>query len=109
MEHNWRTVTAGVLDIISGVGMLFVCFWLVLAGGITSVVGNVPQWVPGFLFDLAVPFALLAILAVIGGIFCIKKKGWGMALTGAISAFFCCFIFGVISIILTALSHSDFK
>lgn len=109
MEHNWRSVTAGILNIISGVGMLFVCFWLVLAGGITSVVGNVPQWVPGFLFALAVPFVILSILAVIGGILCIKRKFWGMALTGAIASFFCCFIFGIVSIILTALARSEFK
>ena len=69
MEHSWRTSTAGILNIIAGVGMLFVCFWLVVAGGITSMVGNVPQWLPGFLFALAVPFVILSILAVIGGIF----------------------------------------
>ena len=109
MEHSWRTSTAGILNIIAGVGMLFVCFWLVVAGGITSMVGNVPQWLPGFLFALAVPFVILSILAVIGGIFSIKRKFWGMALTGAIAAFFCCAIFGIISIILTALSHSEFK
>lgn len=109
MEHNWRSATAGILDIISGVGMLFVCFWLVLAGGITSVAGNVPQWLPGFLFALAIPFVLLAILAVIGGIFSIKRKAWGMALAGAIASFFCCFFFGIISIILITLSRSDFK
>jgi hypothetical protein len=109
MENSWRSVTAGVLDIISGVGMLFVCFWLVVAGGITSVVGSVPPWVTGLLFALAIPLALLAILAVIGGIFSIKRRSWGMALTGAIAAFFCCFLFGIVSIILTALSHSEFK
>jgi hypothetical protein len=109
MEHSWRSVTAGILDIISGVGMLFVCFWLVVAGGITSMVGNVPQWLPGFLFAIAVPFAILALLAVVGGIFSIKRRFWGMALTGAIAAFFCCFMFGIISIILTALSRSEFK
>jgi len=109
MENSWRTATAGILDIISGVGMLFVCFWLVLAGGITSVVGDVPQWLPGFFFVLSVPLVILSILAAIGGIYSIKKKHWGLALTGAIASFFCCFIFGIISIILTALSRSEFK
>jgi hypothetical protein len=109
MERPWRPLTAGILDIVSGVGMLFVCFWLVLAGGITSIITSVPQWIPGLLFGLAIPFALLAILAVIGGIFAIHRKAWGLALAGSISAFFCFFLFGVVAIILIAVSHNDFK
>lgn len=110
MEHNWRSMTAGILDIISGVGMLFVCFWLILAGGVTSVLGaEIPAWLPGLLFTLAVVLAVIALLAVIGGILCIKRKAWGMAVTGAIASFFCCFIFGIISIILTIIGRSEFK
>lgn len=109
MENRWRTVTAGILDIVSGVGMLFGCIWLILAGGVTWSMGSsVPQWLPGLLFGLTVPFLALAILAVIGGIYSIMRKSWGMALTGAIAAFFCFFIFGAVSIVLTAVSRSDF-
>ncbi len=39
----------------------------------------------------------------------IKRKAWGMALAGSIAAFFCCFIFGIISIVLIALGHNEFK
>jgi len=109
MASEWKSLTAGILDIISGVGMLFVCFWLVLAGGITSMVGSVPQWVPGLLFGLAVPLVILAVLAGVGGIFAIKRKVWGMALVGSIAAFLCCFLLGVISVILTAVSQNEFK
>lgn len=109
MQRPWRPLTAGILGIISGVGMLFVCFWLILAGGITSIIGNVPTWVTGLLFGLALPFALLAILAVIGGIYAIRRKAWGLALAGSISAFFCCFILGIIAIPLIAISHSEFS
>lgn len=109
MQRPWQPLTAGILDIISGVGMLFVCFCLVLAGGITSVVGNAPSWVPGLLFGMAIPGVLLAILSVIGGIFAVQRKAWGMALTGSITAFFCCFIFGIVSIILVSLSRNEFK
>ena len=110
MEYSWRSATAGILDIISGVGMLFVCFWLGLAGGIVQVVGgDVPQWVATMLFAIAIAMAVVAILAVLGGIFCIWRKAWGLALTGAIAAFFCFFFLGVISIILTAMARSEFK
>ena len=109
MERPWRSLTAGILNIISGVGMLFVCFWLLLAGGITTAVGNAPAWVPGLLFGLAFPFAILAILACIGGIFAIKRKIWGLALTGSIASFFCCFVLGIVSIALISLSRNEFK
>ncbi len=109
MEKTWKTLTAGILDIVSGVGMMFVCFWLVVLGGISGVVHTVPQWVPGLLFSLSTLLVIVAIVAVIGGIFAINRKAWGMALTGAIASFFCCFIFGVVSIVLTALAHKEFK
>lgn len=110
MEHYWRSATAGILDIISGVGMLFVCFWLVLAGGIVGFLGSdVPQWLAPTLFAVAIAMAVLALLAIIGGIFCIRRKAWGMALTGAIAAFFCFFVLGAISIVLTAFARSEFN
>ncbi|MBN1375010.1 MAG: hypothetical protein JXA01_02520 [Dehalococcoidia bacterium] len=109
MERPWRPLTAGILDMVAGVGMLFVCFWLVLAGGIVTLASDVPQWVPTLLFGLAVPFTLLAILSVIGGIFSVQRKLWGLALAGSIAAFFCCFILGIVALILVSISRSEFK
>ena len=109
MDRSWRSVTAGILDIIAGVWALCWVFVLALGGGITSIISSVPQWVPALLFGLAVPFALLALLAVIGGIFAIQRRGWGLALAGSIAAFFCCFILGIVSIILLAISRYEFK
>jgi hypothetical protein len=109
MDRAWAPVTAGILDIISGIWALCWVFALALGGGITSIVSGVPQWVPTLLFGLAIPFALLALLAVIGGIVAIQRKSWGLALAGSISAFFCCAILGIVSIILVAISRSEFK
>jgi uncharacterized membrane protein YozB (DUF420 family) len=109
VEKSWMTLTSGILDIISGIGMMFVCFWLVVAGSITGIVQNVPQWLPGVLFTLAIILIIVAIVSVIGGVFAIKRKVWGMALAGSIAAFFCFFIFGIISIVLITLGHNEFK
>jgi len=118
MEYTWRSATAGILDIISGVGMLFICFCLMLAGYYFYMIGGPnSSWLPTLRYSigtLLVIVALLAIvivalLAIIGGIFCLRRKRWGLSLAGAIAALFCCFIFGVISIILTMLAHSDFR
>ena len=78
MDKTWRTITAGILDIVSGVWVLFAGF---LAG---------PGWrhyqrgrqcpCVGARYCFSVwPFRLLslAFLAVIGGIFAIQRKAWG--------------------------------
>lgn len=73
------------------------------------MVDSVPQWVPGLLFGLATPLALAAVLAGVGGIFAIRRKVWGLALAGSIAAFICCFLLGVVSIVLTAVAQNEFK
>ena len=110
MERPWRSLTAGILDIVAGVGVFFVVFWLVLAGGLAGFfTGDIPRWLPSLLFGLSIPFGILAIVSVVGGVFAIQRKVWGMALAGSIAAFFGCFILGIVALILTAISHSEFR
>ena len=110
MEYTWRSATAGILDIISGVGMLFICFCLMLAGYYFYMIGGPnSSWLPTLIYSIGILLVIVALLAIIGGIFCLRRKRWGLSLAGAIAALFCCFIFGVISIILTMLAHSDFR
>ncbi len=109
MERSWRPITAGVLNIVAGVWALCWVFALALGGGITAIISSVPQWVPALLFGLAIPFALLAVLAVIGGILSVQRRAWGWALAGSISALFCGFILGIVSIILVVISRNEFK
>ena len=110
MEHSWRPVVAGILDIISGVGILLVCFCLMLAGYYSYMIGGPnSSWLPALLYAIGILLVLAAILAITGGIFCLRRKRWSLALAGAIAALFCCLIFGIISIILTVLAHSEFK
>jgi len=109
MEKSWRPVTAGILNIVSGVWALCWVFVLALGGGITSLISSVPQWVPTLLFVLSIPFALLALLSIIGGICAIQRKHWGWGLAGSISSLFCCFLLGVVSIILLTVSRDEYK
>jgi len=116
MESKWLSTTAGILDIIAGVWAMCVVIALFIAGGITSVIPDIPAWISTVLFSIAIPIIILAILAVAGGVANIVKKSWGFALTGSIAAFFCSFMFffwgfaiGVLAIILTVLGRSEFK
>ena len=107
-EKTWKPTTAGILNIISGV-VYFLCFiGLLIAGVITGAIKDVPYWVPNLLYGLCIPVIILGAVAVIGGIYAIRRRSWGMALAGAISAFIISFIFGLCSIIFLAVAQKEF-
>ena len=71
MEKTWKPTTAGILCIIAGI-IVAVPGIVVLAS--TEMLGA-PSIVP-------------AIIAIIGGIYALKRKRWGLALAGSIFALF---------------------
>ncbi len=107
-EHTWKPTTAGVLIIVSGVVYFLCVFCLLIAGVITGAIPEVPAWVSRLLYGLSLPTVILGALAIIGGIFAIKRRAWGMALTGAIAAFIISFVFGLCAIIFLAMSKREF-
>ena len=56
-----------------------------------------------------IPLIILGIVAIVGGIYAIRRKVWGMALAGAICALFSVFgVLGILSIIFVSLSRKEF-
>ena len=53
--------------------------------------------------------AIIGILAIVGGIYALRRKIWGLALAGSIAAFFPSWILGLTAIVLTALSKNEFE
>jgi uncharacterized protein (DUF697 family) len=51
---------------------------------------------------------ICGVLAIIGGIFAVQRKNYGMALIGAIAALFPGWIFGLGAIVFTAISRDEF-
>ena len=51
---------------------------------------------------------LVSILAIIGGVYGIKKKNWGLALAGAIAGVITFFPCGVVAVIFTSMSKPEF-
>jgi hypothetical protein len=58
---------------------------------------------------IAVPKILISILAIIGGVYALKKKLWGLALAGSIAALLSSFILGIASIIFTIMGKEQFQ
>jgi hypothetical protein len=51
---------------------------------------------------------ICGVLAIVGGVFAVQRKNYGMALTGAIAALFPAAIFGLGAIVFTAISRDEF-
>jgi len=112
--------TSGILSIVFGaIGLLqafFIIIWVIFIF-VISLNTNTYDYSPdGFLIMMCLIYgffslvtALIAVLAIVGGIFAIKAKYWGWALSGAIAATIIFFPCGIAAVILVAKAHLDFE
>jgi hypothetical protein len=106
----WMPLTAGILDLIVGVPSL-------VTGMIFAVVGGfLTFFIAGLGAILGAPIVILSIVAILGGVFAIRKKVWGLALAGAICGFVVglpfvapAILLGIPAIVFTALGKGQFK
>jgi hypothetical protein len=118
MENN-RSQLAGILSIVSGaigvlMGISFVLILLFMGNLINSIEGGEP--VPEGFFNIIfamysiIGFIFVAIgaLSIIGGIFSIQRKNWGLSLAGAIAASLSFYYCGIIAVIFVCLGKEEF-
>jgi hypothetical protein len=81
-------ITAGVLDIIGGVLQAGISAFIVVYL-LYAMAGNRggDNYVGGILIRNLSPFIIPGILAIIGGVFTLKRKRWKLALVGSFMAF----------------------
>ncbi len=104
MKRTWKPTTAGILTIIAGAVQILV--------GLGSLREHelarrfMPQRPILGLFLL-----LLGIVSIIGGVFALNRKVWGMALAGAVCSLLPPHIavLGILSIIFVALGKNEFS
>jgi hypothetical protein len=109
-------LTAGVFNILwlAGVFTRILDVKELLRG--TSVISPFPYIILDIGFGgnsfiaslLAIVFILGILLSIIGGLFAVRRKTWGLALTGAAGAFVCIPILGIVAIIIILISWSRF-
>ncbi len=97
MKTTWQPTAAGILSICGGA--IGVIFGLVTGGFLSH------------LFFFLHPTIILGTVAIIGGIFALRRENWGLCLAGAICAVFVPLagLLGILSIIFIALSKSEFR
>jgi hypothetical protein len=57
----------------------------------------------------AIFYIALGVLGIVGGIFCLKKKHWGVALAGAIAGSITMFPCGIAAVIFVAMAKPEFS
>ena len=113
-ERTWKAVASGVLSIIAG--SLHLSGWLAVRAILMKLIAT------GYFGDdkpfisatnvskLVSPLLVMAGIAIIGGIFSLNRKLWGIALAGAICAIFspATWMLGVASTVLISIARHEF-
>ena len=119
MKSTGKPIAAGILNIIAGVlgiigavgmfiGFSFITnYWKI--GGVEFEFQALPRFTENVILGLAIPSLIIAILALVGGIFAVQRKQWGLALAGSIAAILSLFPLGIVSTVLIAISKEEFE
>lgn len=105
-KKTWMPTTAGILSIISGVVASLVGIGTIVRGELARrMVFHIGGEAIGVLL------LLIGIVAIIGGVFALNRRVWGLALAGGICALFPPHValLGILAIVFVALSKSEFK
>ena len=108
MEKTWKPPTAGILSIIAGV---FGLLGAIIVGVIGGTIGGL-ELIPGvgmLLAAIEIPLIIIAIIAIVGGIYALKRRIWGLALAGAICSLLSVWFLGIPAIIFVILGKGGFE
>jgi hypothetical protein len=102
-KRTWMPIAGGALSIVSGA--------VEILGGITAgTILTTLVAMPGIGAIAGFPLVILGIVAIVGGVFSIRRRIWGLALAGAICSLLLptITILGILAIIFIAMSKKEF-
>ena len=104
MNKTWKPTTSGILSIISGaLGMIF---GLSVFGRAHDAIRATRQ---AGLHLIGLFLFVMGAMAILGGIFALLRKVWGVALAGGICAIFSPgWVLGILSVIFVSISKGEF-
>lgn len=97
---------------ISGaLGMLgIINYWIGLGeAGSGFGKGDIPPFIPSIIYGMPIPSLIIALLALVGGVFALLRKKWAWSLVATIAAALSFILVGIPAIILIALSKDEFR
>jgi putative membrane protein len=109
MKRTAMPTIAGIMNIVIGAINLFGVVGVAIA---IAIVWSNRVWIDWTAITvLWIVFAVLLVFglpSLIGGIYALQRKNWGLALTGSIASFITWNFIGLIPLILLALSKNEF-
>lgn len=124
IKKTWKPTTGGILNIITGschlLGALGVIIALLFIVSFSKSIILEEMWNQlgqqgmglGILIAILVCvilfMAIIGTLSLVGGIYALKRKMWGLALTGSIASMFGSTVIGILAIIFIAMSKDEF-
>jgi len=112
MNKTKKPIIGGILSIFSGLlGLLGIFSYAIGFGAPGSGIGkgDMPPFVPSIIYGIPIPAVIIAVLAIIGGLFALQRKHWKWAITGSIAAALSLIILGIPAIVLISISKDEFK
>ena len=100
MEKTWKPTAAGVCAIIGGVVGLI---WGLITVSVGTFAGGIFM---GWFAAFGTPLTVLGIIAIVGGIFALKRRIWWLALVGSICAV--PFGIGILALIFVIMGKNEF-
>ncbi len=121
MKKTGRPIAGGILNIVSGalnilgfVGVIIAivvvtpAYWIASDG-----FGPVGVFEIGILTTIlwigAIILLIVGILPLIGGIYAVQRKKWGLALAGSIAAIVGSSVMGILATIFTVMAKDEFE
>ena len=117
MSKTWKSLVAGILDIVAGSLSCIASLSLIAGILVFSIVSrsssihipyDAPRNIALLIVILAVPYLALAVLSIVGGIFTLKRKKWGLAIAGSIAAAIISWLFGIPALVFTIIARDEF-
>jgi hypothetical protein len=100
-----KPVIGGVLILVGGIIGLISWLWTLAVGAAFMAI----PFLGGIILICGIIGTILSIIALLGGIFAIKRQKYGLAIVGGICSLLVgYFIFGLIGLILVAISKDEF-
>jgi len=120
MERTWKPTAAGILCIIGGtigvVGGLIAVFLIWLGGAFLEfflkIASEPNQEIPAgpsLEAGIVIVGLIVVTVAIVGGIYSLRRRIWGLALAGSICALVPLVIPGILAIIFVSLSKREFE
>jgi len=122
MEKQWMPQVAGILDIVSGAAGLAIGLFIAVgrhAARAAAAGAAAPPRMPGFgMFPLmpgifgpglGIALIVISVLAIVGGVFALRSRVWGLALAGSIAAVISGRLLGIVALVFAVLGRRDFR